>query len=177
MKSANWIKTLSIVAVFINALALAAHYYIARQFTAESALTPGVTTGPVAGVNTQGHYIDRASTNSFRCHVVRYTSVNCPWCRKDEPAWKSFDQALRGQGCDSIIFGPSATELPRSVSPASGQDYLPVVSASAARNFELYATPTTLVLDHDWKVLWSNLGILEKGDTEKALSLVSANTR
>jgi hypothetical protein len=45
-----------------------------------------------------------------------------------------------------------------------------MVPASVALQTDLLATPSTIVFDHDWKVIWSTLGMLQPGDTERALS-------
>lgn len=129
--------------------------------------------GPIEGITSTGAIITEDSTNTYPCHVIRYTSINCPWCRRDEPTWTRFDEALRSHGCDSTTLGPSVGDLPPSSALTSNQRSVVAVPAFVAQNIDLMVTPTTIVLDKNWKIVWSNLGILKPEDEEKALGLLA----
>lgn len=160
----------SILAVLLNVIAICAHYYVAHEKAALGVLPRGTVIKPVTGVDSLGNYVTEGTVSAYSCHVVRYTSIRCPSCRRDEPSWDHFDTVLRNHGCDSTILAPSATDVPRNVTPLPSRRLLPVVPASVAQQTDLLATPSTIVFDHDWKVVWSELGMLQPGDPEKALS-------
>lgn len=166
----QWLRGASIFAIFLNVAAGGVHYYVAHKSAGLGVLAPGTVIRPVTGIDSLGNDVTESAVSAYPCHVVRYTSIHCPSCRLDEPSWNRFDAALRDHGCDSTILAPSASEVPTNVGPLPNLRLVPVVPASVAEQTDLLATPSTIVLDHDWKVVWSNLGTLRPGDTERALS-------
>jgi hypothetical protein len=42
------------------------------------------------------------------------------------------------------------------------------VPAAFARKIDLFATPTTVVLDRNWNVIWSRVGMLDPNDIKEA---------
>jgi len=166
----RWLRYASILAVLLNVVAIGMHYYIAHQKRTLGVLPQGAVIKPVTGIDSLGNYVTESTVSAYSCHVVRYTSIRCPSCRRDEPSWNHFDTILRNHGCDSTILVPAATDAPRNVTPLPNRRLVPVVPASVARQTNLLATPSTIVFDHDWKVVWSTLGMLQAGDTERALS-------
>jgi len=170
MIQGQWLRYASILAVFLNVIAVGVHYYIAHDKATLGVLPRGTVIRPVTGIDSAGNAVTESTVNGYPCHVVRYTSIRCASCRRDEPSWEHFDTALRNHGCDSTILVPAAADLPKNVTPLPGRRLLPVVPASVAQQTDLLATPSTIVFDHDWKVVWSTLGMLQPGDTERALS-------
>jgi len=77
---------------------------------------------------------------------------------------------LRNHGCDSTILFPAAADAIKDITPLPSRRLLPAVPASVAQQTNLLATPSTIVFDHNWKVVWSALGMLQPGDPERALS-------
>jgi hypothetical protein len=166
----SWLKWASICAVLFNVMAISAHYWLAHKFVISEQLQPGLAIGPVAGATLTGDTVSESSINSFTCHVIRYTSIHCGWCRRDEPFWTRFDETLRSHGCDTTTLSPSGADLaPNGVYTPNRRSFA-IVPAYFIKKLDLRATPTTIVLDRNWKIVWSNLGILKSGDTEKALS-------
>jgi hypothetical protein len=170
IKVQPWLRYASILAVLLNVVALGAHFYVARAKTALGVLPRGTVIKPVTGIDSLGNDVTESTVNAYSCHVVRYTSIRCPSCRRDQPAWEHFDAILRGHGCDSTILFPAATDAVKDIIPLPSRRLLPVVPASVAQQTNLLATPSTIVLDHEWRVVWSTLGMLHPGDPEKALS-------
>lgn len=166
----RWLRYASILAVLLNVLAVGVHYYVAHAKTTLGVLPRGTVIRPVTGIDSLGNDVTESTVSAYSCHVVRYTSIRCPSCRRDEPSWEHFDTMLRNHGCDSTILVPAATDAPRNVTPLPSRRLLPVVPASVAQQTDLLATPSTIVFDHDWKVVWSALGMLQPGDAERALS-------
>jgi hypothetical protein len=166
----RWLRYASILAVFLNVAAVGMHYYVTHDKATLGVLPRGTVIGPVTGIDSAGNAVTENTVSVYQCHVVRYTSIRCASCRRDEPSWQHFDATLRNHGCDSTILVPAAADLPKDVTPLPSRRLLPVVPASVAVQTDLLATPSTIVFDHDWKVVWSTLGMLQPGDTERALS-------
>ncbi len=166
----RWLRYASILAVLLNVLAVGVHYYVAHAKTTLGVLPRGTVIRPVTGIDSLGNDVTESTVSAYSCHVVRYTSIRCPSCRRDEPSWEHFDTMLRNHGCDSTILVPAAADAPRNVAPLPSRRLLPVVPASVAQQTDLLATPSTIVFDHNWKVVWSALGMLQPGDPERALS-------
>ena len=164
------LRYVSIFAVLLNVVAVGVHYYLAHKNAGLGVLARGVIIQPVTGFDSLGNYVTASAVSAYPCHVVRYTSIHCASCRRDEPSWNHFDTILRNHGCDSTILVPAATDVPKNVTPLPSRRLLPVVPASVAQQTDLLATPSTIVFNHDWRVVWSTLGMLQPGDTERALS-------
>jgi len=168
----NWLQRISILAILINVPAIGAHYYFAHRFYSAASLPSGLRVTPVTGVTVSGEEITGNTAAARDCHVLRYTSIHCHWCREDEPSWQALERDLQRRGCDSTLFGPAALDLPKNAVSTTDRHWLAVVPASAAREINFFATPTTIVFDREWRVTWSKMGVLEKGDLEKAVSSV-----
>lgn len=166
----SWLTWVSICAVLLNILAIGFHYWLAHKSALNDKLHSGLTVGPVTGATLDGDTISEMSTSSYACHVIRYTSIHCPWCRRDQPTWARFDETLRSHGCDTTTLGPSGGDLPPDSKHTPNERALAVVPAAFTKKIDLLATPTTIVLDKNWKIVWANLGVLKSSDTEKALS-------
>lgn len=160
----------SILAVLLNVVAVSVHFYLAHEKETTGVLPRGTVINPVTGIDSLGNYVSESTGSAYKCHVVRYTSIRCPSCRRDEPSWNNFDTILRNRGCDSTILFPAATDALKDIVPLPSRRLLPVVPASVAQQTNLLATPSTIVFDHNWKVVWSTLGMLQPGDPERALS-------
>jgi len=166
----RWLRYASILAVLLNVIGIGAHYYVAHKKVTMGVLPQGTVIEPVTGIDSLGNYVTESTVSAYSCHVVRYTSIRCPSCRRDEPAWEHFDTTLRSHGCDSTILFPAAADANKDITPLPSRRLLPAVPASVAQQTNLLATPSTIVFDHDWKVVWSTLGMLQPGDPERALS-------
>jgi len=168
----NWLQRISILAILINVPAVGAHFYLSHRFYSTAGIPVGTRVSPITGLTTANEKITESTATAYPCHVLRYTSINCKWCRQDEPAWQAFESALLRRGCDSTLLGPAAGDLPKDAVSTPDRHWLAIVPASVAREISFFATPTTVVFDRQWKVTWSKMGILEKGDTDKAAKSV-----
>ncbi len=45
------------------------------------------------------------------------------------------------------------------------------VSLQFVKSTRFNSTPITLLLDRDWKIVWSHIGILDSNDTQQAVRL------
>lgn len=169
-QSRYWLRWASICAVLFNVGAIGVHYWLVHKSMINQPVPPGAVVGPIVGITSTGVTVTEDSTKAYTCHVIRYTSIHCPWCRRDEPTWTRFDDTLRSHGCDSTVLVPSGGDLPPNAALTPNQRSLVAVPAFVAQKIDLLVTPTTIVLDKNWKIVWSNLGVLKPDDAEKALS-------
>ena len=168
-----WLRWASICAVLFNAGAIGVHYWLAHKSMINQPVRPGEVIGPITGITSTGVTVTEDSTNAYPCHVIRYTSIHCPWCRRDEPTWERFDETLRSHGCDSTILSPTGGDLPPNAKLTPNQRPIVAVPVFVAQNIDLPVTPATIVLDKNRKIVWSNLGILKPDDAQRALSSFS----
>jgi hypothetical protein len=167
--SGNWLQRLSLFAILINVSAVGIHYYLSHRFYSAAGVPAGTQITPLTGRTGTSTEITVENAMTYDCHVLRYTSTHCQWCRQDESAWQTFESAFLRRGCDSFLLGPSAADLPQDAVSAPNRHWLAIVPATVAAEVNLFATPTTVVFDRQWKVKWSKMGIFEKGDMERAI--------
>ncbi|HEY6350579.1 MAG TPA: hypothetical protein VI636_14325 [Candidatus Angelobacter sp.] len=105
------------------------------------------------------------------CHLVRYASTYCGYCspKYSEP-WNDLEKTLTHKGCDSIIVSPYSGDLPPG-DGATPEQKLAGVSLQFIKSTHFTSTPITLLLDRDWKIVWSHIGVVESGDAQHALRL------
>lgn len=105
------------------------------------------------------------------CHLVRYASTYCGFCApKYSQPWNEMEKTLTAKGCDSIIVSPYTGDLPAGDSGTPEQK-LAGVSLQFIKSTRFNSTPITLLLDRDWKIVWSHIGVIESGDSQEALRL------
>lgn len=64
-------------------------------------------------------------------------------------------------------------QLVKPVASQKAPEYrLDGVSLQFAKSVQFTSTPITLLLDHDWKIVWSHIGILDGNDSQEALRSV-----
>jgi hypothetical protein len=103
------------------------------------------------------------------CHLVRYASAYCSYCSpKYSQSWNDLEKALTAKGCDAIIVSPFSGDFPLSQGNTPEQQ-LAGVSLQFARSTRFRSTPITLLLDHDWRIVWSHVGTVENYDFQQAL--------
>lgn len=163
----HWVRRLMIPVLALDLLAIGAHYWLRFQYERHISSASGSTVGPVSGISPDGIPMP---VSGYNCHAIRYTSIHCTWCAKDEGAWQEFNTALRSYGCDSTVLSPSAADFPKNSPASTDQKLIIAVPADVAARLDLFATPTTIITDRQWKVAWSKAGILSPDDKEKALA-------
>ncbi|MBZ5508840.1 MAG: hypothetical protein LAO78_25550 [Acidobacteriia bacterium] len=166
MQIAVWVRRAAIFAALLNIVAIGTHTYFGHKFASGGLPQLSGTMAPVAGVSTNGQIVAENSTRP--CHIIRYTSIHCAYCRRDQPTWDRFDAALTKNGCDSTSLGPSGSDMPQNAATESARQFLVAVPASFAKRIDLFATPTTVVLDRNWNIVWSRVGMLDTSDIKEA---------
>lgn len=154
-------------ALLVMNLATAGLDFYARRVAAGIVpFPPGRTLSATPGI-VAGRRVPAAGAP---CHLVRYASVFCSYCSpKYSQAWSDLERTLTGRGCDATIISPFSNDLP--FSNGAAQEYrLDAVSFQFARSVQFTSTPATLVLDHDWRIVWSHVGVLDGNDVGQAVS-------
>jgi hypothetical protein len=153
------------VLLIINVVTVGVDFYFRRAAAALAPFPPGQTLSSTTGISAGGH----PAATKASCHLVRYASVYCTFCSpKYSQAWNELEKTLTSKGCDATIVSPFSGDLPF----ANGQapEYrLDGVSLQFAKSVQFTSTPITLLLDHDWKIVWSHIGILDGNDSQEAL--------
>jgi hypothetical protein len=112
------------------------------------------------------------------CWAIRFTSRYCPACQQDlVSSWPRLRQVLIGRGCRIYYVQPSilAVSAPDNAGSKSEMD-LWAVSPSFASDSGLVATPTTVVLDSEARVVWRHIGVLSDSDVRAATHSIPPHT-
>lgn len=115
-----------------------------------------------------GHLIvspisDSASTP---CHVIRYQNASCPFCRSDGATWRRFADTLRATGCDVFLLSDEDLDAD---SLSSGRDAR-LVSLAHAETLPLTKTPTTVITNDSWRIIWAHTGALTNSTADEVRS-------
>jgi len=149
-------------------LAAGADAFVRWRIERISPLKLGMAMRPPSGMDITGTPLSEAELRSHSCHVVRFMSVGCKWCRRDAGLWKELREALLAQGCDAILLGPRIVDYPQGQDASPHETQLAITSMEFARSLPLSGTPTTLVFDADWRLIWFKIGALKRQDVLRA---------
>lgn len=117
---------------------------------------------------------DSPSPPDAACHLVRYASIYCGYCApKYSQPWNHLEKTLTSKGCDSTIVSPYSGDVPQGDGTIP-EHKLAGVSLQFMSSTRFYSTPITLLLDRDWKVVWSHVGVVENDDAQQALEMSSS---
>jgi len=163
----KWIKNLEfwcLVLLFVNLATAATDFYFRRTTLALVPLPPGQSLAGPPGITLAGRPPATAA-----CHLVRYASINCGYCApKYSRPWDDLEQKLTQKGCDSIIVSPFSGDFPLADNKTP-EFRLAGVSTEFMRSTSFSSTPITLLVDHDWRIVWSHIGVVEQSDSQQAL--------
>jgi protein-disulfide isomerase len=120
-------------------------------------LAVGHYLGPVSGVSEDGRGVAVPDSD---CHLLRYGSSICPACRSDRKEWAALKEGLLAKGCDVTEFAPAA-ELLEPGSPRPRSFRLKLLDASFVARSRFRATPTMVLANRSWRVVWSQVGSLQ----------------
>jgi hypothetical protein len=151
--------------LIVNAATAGADFYFRRSAAASVPLPRGQMISGAVGITANGN----PPPSGARCHVVRYASSNCGYCAaKYSQAWNDLEKALASRGCDAIIVSPYATDLPPE-NATTPEHRLAGVSLQFMQSTHFTSTPITVLVDRDWRILWSHVGVLEHEDYQQAM--------
>jgi hypothetical protein len=160
------VEYLCFLLVIINVATAGADLYFQRTAAASVPFPPGQMVSGAPGITTNGTL--PATGAAF--HLVRYASLNCGYCAPQySQAWDQLEKTLTSKGCDAIIVSPYATDLPMGdgITP---EQRLAGVTLQFMESTRFNSTPITLLVDRDWKIVWSHVGVLDNSDYQQALS-------
>lgn len=171
----KWIKNLEFWCFFLvllNLATAAADFYFRRSALALLPLPPGQSVAGPPGIALAG-----GTPATAACHLVRYASINCGYCapRFSQP-WNDLERTLTQKGCDSILVSPYSGDFPVADEKIP-ERRLAGVSPQFMRSTRFNSTPITLLVDHDWRIVWSHVGVVEEGDARQALQASDTLTR
>lgn len=171
----KWIKNLEFwcfVLLFVNLATVAADFYFRRSTLALFPLPPGQSLASPPGITFAGNLPAGAA-----CHLVRYASINCGYCApKYSQPWNDLERTLTQKGCDSIIVSPYSGDFPVADEKIP-ERRLAGVSPQFVSSTRFNSTPITLLVDHNWRIVWSHVGVVEQSDSQQALHAGDTLTR
>jgi hypothetical protein len=146
-----------------NAGLLAAHLALSWEAKASSTHKLGATLVAAEGLVDAG--VPLTETSQARpCHLLRYGSDTCAACAADRAIYLRLAEALSRRGCDVVSLAPG----PRFFDAMNPFPKLAFPTARFAETVDLQFTPTTIVADRGWSVVWSKIGALDKTDVAAA---------
>lgn len=165
----KWLKNIEFwcfLLIAMNVATAGADFYFRRSANALLPFPPGqVISSASLGITTSGS----APAPGASCHLVRYASINCRYCSPNySQPWNDLERTLTGKGCDSLIVTPYAGDFPQADEKTPKQK-LAGVSLQFMKSTDFNSTPITLLVDHDWRIVWSHVGVLDDDDRQQAL--------
>lgn len=138
---------------------------ILRDPSSQGTFVPPVGFGSCAGVGE-----DQLNSHGYQGWAVRYSSNNCPFCKKDEALWNPLESGLREIGYRVFIIVPNTQdEFPPNSDELNGARQEVYVSLGWIKHFRLTVTPTLLLFNHRGELIWSHQGMLDPIDPSSAL--------
>lgn len=153
--------------LIVNVATVGVDFYFRRATAALEPFPSGRKVAGTMGITAGGH----PPASGPACHLVRYASTYCGYCApKYSQPWNELEKTLIGKGCDSIIVSPFSGDLPKG-DGTTPEERLTGVSLPFVRSTHFTSTPITLLLDRDWTIVWSHIGVVESEDSQQALRL------
>jgi hypothetical protein len=168
----KWLKSAEFwcfLLILVNLATAGVDFYFRRSANALVPYPQGqvISSGPL-GITAAGN----PPSAGRACHLVRYASINCRYCspRYSQP-WNDLERASTAKGCDSTIVTPFAGDFPLDDEKTPRQK-LAGVSLQFMKNTGFNSTPITLLVDRDYRIVWSHVGVVEQDDGQQALQAI-----
>lgn len=140
-----------------------------RRIRQLGAPEPGGVFTQLSGVSAKGQWT--SATAERRCHLVRFASDLCPFSRSDDRAFRAFEARLLRGGCDSAILAPASNVFPTGYIDSDTRRLLQYADLGFLKQAKFIRTPTTLLFDQDWRLMWRREGVLSKSDLRTQFDL------
>ena len=140
-----------------------AHLLLHRKAQGIQPFLPGQSINPIVGLSRQGTLVDLARSSS-PCRLVRYESATCEASKVDRAQLVKLAGVATARGCEVVTLAPS----PELNMPDSLGLEVALVTPRSLEASPLRFTPTTLLVDREWRVLWSRIGSLSFPDVVAA---------
>ena len=147
------------VLVVVNLLAFGGKEIVRRRSAITSQVIDRKSFPPLSGVSRNGVLVNTDVKSGRPCHLIRYASKSCKWCSMDSGNWQSLATFFSRKGCDVFVLAPSSDLMP----PPNGEGIpeIQVAFVPFGAFGELRGTPTTVLLDRSWQVLWGHKGAMD----------------
>ena len=127
---------------------------------------------PLIGFRSNGTPIP-VSTDDAPGWVLRFASIRCHYCKKDEAFWSPLSKKLRDMGYKLIMVSPTAADAyPHEYEMSSGALQEAFLDMDSIRSLRLTMTPTLLIFDRRHGLIWSHNGTLDATSSAAALQVV-----
>lgn len=158
------IRVIAGLALLATLVLSAYHFHLWREARVYQFRTGTRLVAPV-GMTLDGTVLSSQSWTD-RCYVLRYASKTCAASRSDVEVLRQIENGLRMRGCGSVLLAPS-----KEVFPETQASRINIVSTrvSFAHAADFTFTPTTMVVDHEWRILWAKVGSLNPSDVQPAV--------
>lgn len=131
--------------------------------------TAGESIPEFSGVDISGNTWTAADAP---CRVIRLTDDDCVYCRKDKPSYTALIEAARRSACEVIEISPKAGRMTADSRPGVVQ--LKFVDADVGSAIFPFLTPTTLVVDGNWKLKWGKRGVFNDKSLAEGIAALNA---
>jgi len=159
--------------LFAIGLGAWALYSNRRLETPVELIQPGNSFRVPGGWTRSGVRVPAPVDGDIRCHLLRYTSSECPYCDADRSVFRDLHRDASTRGCRTLILSPTPD-----VSTDEGLEDTDVLTevdgVSASDLYRLLGTPTTIVADRHFQIVWSHLGSLQSADARQAAAAMKA---
>ena len=119
---------------------------------------------PLSGLSIANRWV--SLDDSRPCHLVRFASEQCRFSKADDPAYRALESRLLAQGCDAAIVAPQRVLMPAGYTETSRRRLLAEADLGFLDRARLTRTPTTMVFDRRWRLVWRREGILDPADAD-----------
>jgi len=157
--------------IFLNIFGIGVELLLRWKLrSSQAALAPGALLTPPAGIAGSGKLQHEDASAAYACHVIRFGYAECPACGVARSAgYFLLASTLAKRGCDVIVIGARGADFPvQAPGPPTREMVAVDLRFVAASKFNL--TPTTVVVDRNWRVLWSTVGAFDEGSAREALA-------
>lgn len=169
----KWLKNIELwcfLLIVVNVATVGADFYFRHSASALLPFPPGqaIFASPL-GITDAGS----PPPTGAGCHLVRYASIHCRYCApKYSQPWNDLERTLTARGCDSIIVSPYAGDFPLE-DEKTPRKKMAGVSSQFMKSTGFTSTPATLLVDRDWRIVWSHIGVVEDDDRQQALQAIN----
>ena len=168
----RWLRTVSIVLSLVILAATGLFFVLAMRIRNLQPVAIGQLVKGFGGITTQGQTI----SSNEHCHLIRFATPRCKYCREDLPSWNYLAKAAALRGCSVTSVLPMYEE-PMKEYPGHDQpegDTVVFPSPSFAKDTRFRMTPTTIICDKGGQVLWIKNGIMSDADRASAVNVLQS---
>jgi hypothetical protein len=162
------VRLISVGTLVANVVLIAVVVYVRAEIAAVSLISKGAAVAPLTGVTIEGEHIGTRDALRAKCHLVRYSSTACALSNSDRRPWNTVAAAAANRlGCEVTIISPGPDRMPAIDGMKVNRLAYPVMTFVGQTRFR--GTPTTLLFDEQWRLVWWREGPLQDDDQSALL--------